>query len=325
MTLSVEATVETWPIAGTFAISRGTKREAVVVVARVGDGRIAGRGECVPYARYGETVDSVCAAIEGVREITSRAALQEQMPAGAARNALDCALWDYEAKRDRVTATQLAGRMRLRPLTTCYTLSLDTADAMAGKAAAAVAHGLPLLKLKLGGEGDALRMRQVRAACPNARLVADANEAWTPDLLPELMRVAAETGFELIEQPLPADADGALATLPHAVPICADESLHTRSGLAVLAGRYEAINIKLDKAGGLTEALALAAAARTHGFKIMVGCMVATSLAMAPALLLAQDADWVDLDGPLLLARDRDNGLRYEGALVSPPAPALWG
>ena len=325
MTLSVEATVETWPIAGTFAISRGTKREAVVVVARVGDGRIAGRGECVPYARYGETVESVCAAIEGVREITSRAALQEQMPAGAARNALDCALWDYEAKRDGLTAAQMAGRMRLRPLTTCYTLSLDTAEAMAGKAAAAVARGLPLLKLKLGGEGDALRMRQVRAACPNARLVADANEAWTPDMLGELMRVAAETGFELIEQPLDADADGALATLPHPVPICADESLHTRRGLAELAGRYDAINIKLDKAGGLTEALALAAAARNHGFKIMVGCMVATSLAMAPALLLAQDADWVDLDGPLLLARDRDNGLRYEGALVSPPAPALWG
>ncbi len=325
MTLSVEATVETWPIAGTFTISRGAKREAVVVVARVGDGRITGRGECVPYARYGETVTSVCAAIEGVREITSRAALQEQMPAGAARNGLDCALWDYEAKRDRVTAAQMAGRMRLRPLTTCYTLSLDTAEAMAEKASAATARGLPLLKLKLGGEGDAQRMRQVRAACPNARLVADANEAWTPDLLPGLMRVAAEAGFELIEQPLHADVDAALATLPHPVPICADESLHTRSGLAELAGRYDAINIKLDKAGGLTEALALAAAARTHGFRIMVGCMVATSLAMAPALLLAQDADWVDLDGPLLLARDRDNGLRYEGALVSPPDPALWG
>jgi L-alanine-DL-glutamate epimerase-like enolase superfamily enzyme len=325
MALSVEATVETWPIAGTFTISRGAKREAVVVVARVGDGRITGRGECVPYARYGETVESVCAAIEGVREITSRAALQEQMPAGAARNALDCALWDYEAKRDGLTAAQMAGRMRLRPLTTCYTLSLDTADSMAEKAAAAVARGLPLLKLKLGGEGDALRMRQVRAACPNARLVADANEAWTPDMLGELMRVAAETGFELIEQPLHADADGALATLPHPVPICADESLHTRSGLAELAGRYDAINIKLDKAGGLTEALALAAAARGCGFKIMVGCMVATSLAMAPALLLAQDADWVDLDGPLLLAHDRDNGLTYEGALVSPPSPALWG
>jgi L-alanine-DL-glutamate epimerase-like enolase superfamily enzyme len=324
MALSIEATVETWPIAGTFAISRGAKREAVVVVARVSDGRSTGRGECVPYARYGESVDTVCAAIEGVRGLTTRAALHKQLPAGAARNALDCALWDYEAKRDRTTAATLAGRT-LRPLTTAYTLSLDTAEAMATKAAAAARRGLPLLKLKLGGPGDDRRMREVRAACPNARLIADANEAWTPALLPELMRVAAETRIELIEQPLHASADSALAGGPHPVPVCADESLHTRSGLAELAARYQAINIKLDKAGGLTEALELAAAARDAGLKIMVGCMVATSLAMAPALLLAQDADWVDLDGPLLLARDRDDGLTYEGALVSPPEPALWG
>ena len=324
MPLSVEASVETWPIAGTFAISRGAKREAVVVVARVSDGRSTGRGECVPYARYGETVDTVCAAIEGVRGLTSRAALQQQLPAGAARNALDCALWDYEAKHDGTTAAQLAGRTRLRPLT-AYTLSLDRAEAMAAKAAAATARGLPLLKLKLGGPGDDRRMRQVRAACPNARLIADANEAWTPALLPELMSVAAETRIELIEQPLHANADAALAGGRHAVPVCADESLHTRAGLAELAGRYQAINIKLDKAGGLTEALLLAAAAREAGLKIMVGCMVATSLAMAPALLLAQDADWVDLDGPLLLARDRPDGLTYEGALVSPPQPTLWG
>jgi L-alanine-DL-glutamate epimerase-like enolase superfamily enzyme len=324
MALSVEATVETWPIAGTFAISRGAKRDAVVVVARVSDGRTTGRGECVPYARYGETVDKVCAAIEGVRGLTTRASLQQQLPAGAARNALDCALWDYEAKRGTTTAADLAGRT-LRPLTTAYTLSLDTAEAMAGKAAAAYKRGLPLLKLKLGGPGDDRRMRQVRAACPNARLIADANEAWTPALLPELMQVAAETRMELIEQPLHANADAALATSPHAVPVCADESLHTRAGLAELAGRYDAINIKLDKAGGLTEALELAAAARNAGLKIMVGCMVATSLAMAPALLLAQDADWVDLDGPLLLARDREHGLTYDRALVSPPEPALWG
>jgi L-alanine-DL-glutamate epimerase-like enolase superfamily enzyme len=325
MALSVEASVETWPIAGTFAISRGAKREAAVIVARVGDGATAGRGECVPYARYGESVESVRAAIEGVGEVTSRAALQEQMPAGAARNALDCALWDYEAKRAGVTAAKLAGLARLGPCTTCYTLSLDTADAMAAKAAAAFVRGLPLLKLKLGGAGDAARMRQVRAACPDARLVADANEAWTPDMLPELMQVAAETGFELIEQPLHADADGALATLPRPVPVCADEALHARADLARLAGRYDAVNIKLDKAGGLTEALALALAAREGGFKIMVGCMVATSLAMAPAMLLAQGADWVDLDGPLLLARDREPGLHYEGALVYPPEAALWG
>ena len=325
MALSVEATVETWPIAGTFAISRGAKREAVVVIARVGDGRTTGRGECVPYARYGESVDSVCAAIEGIGGLTTRAALQQKLPAGAARNALDCALWDYEAKRDNTTVAVLAGRQQLRPLTTAYTLSLDSAEAMATKAAAACKRGLPLLKLKLGGPGDDRRMREVRAACPNARLIADANEAWTPALLPELMRVAAETRMELIEQPLHAKDDAALAGGPHPVPVCADESLHTREGIAELAGRYDAINIKLDKAGGLTEALLLAAAARDTGLKIMVGCMVATSLAMAPALLLAQDADWVDLDGPLLLARDRPDGLTYEGALVSPPQPTLWG
>jgi L-Ala-D/L-Glu epimerase / N-acetyl-D-glutamate racemase len=325
MALSVEASVETWPIAGTFAISRGSKREATVVIASVSDGRSTGRGECVPYARYGESVDSVRAQIESVRELTSRAALQQQLPGGAARNALDCALWDYEAKRDGTTAAALAGRTRLRPLTTAFTLSLDTAEAMAAKAAAAEARGLPLLKLKLGGAGDDRRMRQVRAACPKARLIADANEAWTPELLTELMGVATETGFELIEQPLRAGADAALAECPHPVPVCADESLHTREGLAELADRYDAVNIKLDKAGGLTEALALEQAARAAGLKIMVGCMVATSLAMAPAVLLAQDADWVDLDGPLLLARDRANALRYEGALVSPPQAELWG
>jgi L-alanine-DL-glutamate epimerase-like enolase superfamily enzyme len=325
MALSVEASVETWPIAGTFAISRGAKREAAVVVASVSDGHISGRGECVPYARYGESVDRVRAQVESVRELTSRSALQQQLPGGAARNALDCALWDYEAKRDGTTAAALAGRPQLRTLTTAFTLSLDTAEAMAAKAAAASARGLPLLKLKLGGAGDDRRMRQVRAACPQARLIADANEAWTPELLTELMGVAAETGFELIEQPLRAGADAALAECPHPVPVCADESLHTRQGLSELAGRYDAVNIKLDKAGGLTEALALEQAARAAGLKIMVGCMVATSLSMAPAVLLAQDADWVDLDGPLLLARDRANGLRYEGALVSPPQAALWG
>jgi L-alanine-DL-glutamate epimerase-like enolase superfamily enzyme len=325
MALILEATVETWPIAGTFAISRGAKREAVVVVARVGDGRIFGCGECVPYARYGETVESVCAAISGLGALNDRASLQQRLGPGAARNAIDCALWDYEAKRSGVAAAATAGLTRLGALTTAYTLSLDGAEAMAAKAAEAARRGMPLLKLKLGGDGDVARMRQVRAACPDARLVADANEAWTPGMLPELMQVAAETGFELIEQPLHADADGVLAALPRPVPVCADESLHTRADLARLADRYDAVNIKLDKAGGLTEALALAAEARSLGLGIMVGCMVATSLAMAPAMLLAQGADWVDLDGPLLLARDRAPGLRYEGALVYPPDPALWG
>jgi L-alanine-DL-glutamate epimerase-like enolase superfamily enzyme len=324
--LRIEASAETWPIAGAFVISRGAKREAHVVVARVGDGTIWGRGECVPYARYGETVDGVLAAIASLQgALRDRDSLQSQLPAGAARNALDCALWDYEAKRSGMAAADRAGLAALTPVTTCYTISLGSPSEMAAQAEAAVARGLPLIKLKLGGAGDAERMRAVRARCPGARLVADANEAWTADLLAPLLQVAAETHMELIEQPLPADADGALASVAHDVPICADESLHTRSGLAALAGRYEAVNIKLDKAGGLTEALALAAAARALNLRIMVGCMVATSLAMAPAVLLAQGADWADLDGPLLLACDRVPGLVYRGAELEPPSPALWG
>ena len=322
--LTIDAVVETWPIAGAFVIARGAKREATVVVARIGDGTVTGRGECVPYARYGETVAGVRDAILGMRgALRDRASLLQQMPAGAARNALDCALWDYEAKRSGTPAAQLAGLAALKPATTAYTISLDAAEAMA-TASAAAARSMPLLKLKLGGTGDAARLRQVRAACPGVRLIADANEAWTPELLPSLMAVAAETGVELIEQPLPAGADAALAG-PRPVAVCADESLHDRAGLAALEGRYDAVNIKLDKAGGLTEALALAAAARARGLEIMVGCMVSTSLAMAPAILLAQDADWVDLDGPLLLGRDRTPALRYEGAVVHPPEPPLWG
>jgi L-alanine-DL-glutamate epimerase-like enolase superfamily enzyme len=324
MTLAVETSVETWPIAGEFTISRGAKREATVVVAKVSDGRVVGRGECVPYARYGETVEGVHDAILGQRgALRDRADLIRQLPAGAARNALDCALWDWEAKRTGTTAADLAGLGPLRPRTTAFTISLDAPEAMAGKAAAA-ARTMPLLKLKLGGAGDAARLRAVRAACPNVRLIADANEAWTEELLPSLMAAAAETGVELIEQPLPAGCDAALAG-PCPVPVCADESLHDRAGLEALAGRYDAVNIKLDKAGGLTEALALAAAARSRGLRILVGCMVSTSLAMAPAMLLAQSADWVDLDGPLLLARDRAPQLRYEDARVYPPEPSLWG
>jgi L-alanine-DL-glutamate epimerase-like enolase superfamily enzyme len=321
--LKVEATVETWPIAGAFVISRGAKREAAVVVARVSDGTYVGRGECCPYARYGETVEGVRDAIAAVGTVTDRAALAGRLPAGAARNALDCALWDWEAKRLGASAASLAGVPPLRPVTSAYTISLGSPEEMAAKAAAA--RAMPLMKLKLGGAGDAERLRRVREVCPDTRLIADANEAWTPDLLPELMAVAAETRIELIEQPLPAGADAPLAEMRRRVPVCADESLHTRAGLADLAARYDAVNIKLDKAGGLTEALALAAAARAAGLMVMVGCMVATSLAMAPALLLAQTADWVDLDGPLLLARDRHPGLVYDGALVYPPSPELWG
>jgi L-Ala-D/L-Glu epimerase len=322
--LKIEAWAESWPIAGSFAIARGTQREANVVIARVSDGSRAGRGECVPYARYGETVDSVLAAIAATpADGLDRETLAGRLPAGAARNALDCALWDYQAKRTGQSAASLAGIFALKPLSTAYTISLDDAGAMAAKAAR-VRH-LPVLKLKLGGNGDAERLRQVRAACPATRLIADANESWSADLLAPLMAAAAETNIELIEQPLPADADAALAAIPRRVPVCADESLHTRAELDALVGRYDAVNIKLDKAGGLTEAFALAAAARARGFKLMVGSMVATSLSMAPATLLAQAADWVDLDGPLLLARDREPRLRYEGALLQPPTAELWG
>ena len=319
--LTVAAAIETWPIAGQFTIARGAKREAAVVIATVTDGSVTGRGECVPYSRYGETVAGVHATVLAIK-LSDRASLLRQMPAGAARNALDCALWDYEAKCAGTSAACLAG-LTLGPVTTAYTISLDAPEVMAAKASAA-ARTMPLLKLKLAGKGDAERLRQVRSACPSTRLIADANESWTPDLLASLMAVAAETSIELVEQPLPAGADLALIGR-RAVPVCADESVHDRASLEALAGRYDAINIKLDKAGGLTEALALAAEARRRNLKVLIGCMVSTSLAMAPAMLLAQDADWVDLDGPLLLASDRTPSLRYDGAIVHPPAAQLWG
>ena len=322
--LFVRAAIERWPIVGAFTISRGTKREAVTVVAEISDGAHVGRGECVPYGRYGETAEGVLEAIASVGEVTDRNQLQALLPAGAARNALDCALWDLEAKSSRKTVAELAGLSVPSAMVTAYTISLGAPGEMASRAAAA-AENMPLLKIKLGGKGDEDRMRQIRRACPDVRLIADANESWTPTLLERLMQVAAEAGFELVEQPLPAGADEALSRLARPVPVCADEAMHTRSDLRDLAGRYDAVNVKLDKTGGLTEGLDLMAEARGMGFRIMVGCMVATSLSMAPAMLLAQQADWVDLDGPLLLKRDREPGLRYEGALVHPPLPQLWG
>jgi L-alanine-DL-glutamate epimerase-like enolase superfamily enzyme len=326
MSLTVRVAVERWPIAGNFVISRGAKTEAHVVVATVSDGVHTGRGECVPYARYGESVEGVVEAIEAFApSLTTREMLSARMPAGAARNALDCALWDIEAKRTGRWAYELAGLKAPAPRPTCYTVSLGSPAEMALAAQAAFARGLSLIKLKLAGDGDAARLRAVRAACPAARLVADANEAWSEAMLGPLLDVAAEAGVELIEQPLPAGHDAALAHVARRVPVCADESLHTRADLPALAQRYDAINVKLDKAGGLTEALALAKDARALGLRIMVGCMVATSLAMAPAMLVAQQADWVDLDGPLLLARDRPDGLRYEAGQVFPPEPLLWG
>ncbi len=319
--------VERFQLTRAFVISRGAKTEAIVVVATITADGVSGRGECVPYARYGETVESVVAQIESLRPAieagADRAHLQELLPAGAARNALDCALWDFDAKRRGIRAYRLAGLGAPSPVTSAFTLSLGTPDEMAAAARAACAH--PLLKLKLAGAGDAERLAAVRAAAPSATLIVDANEAWSQANLRPNLEACAKQGVALIEQPLPAGSDAALAQIEHLVPICADESLHDRQDLASLRTRYDAVNIKLDKAGGLTEALALLAEAERLGFSVMVGCMVASSLAMAPALLLAAGAKYVDLDGPLLLARDRPDGLVYEGALVHPPSPALWG
>jgi L-alanine-DL-glutamate epimerase-like enolase superfamily enzyme len=323
----LSVSVERWPIRGGFTISRGSKQEAVVVVAAIRDGAHRGRGECVPYARYGESAEGVVQAIEAcapaLAQGLDRAGLQALLPPGAARNALDCALWDLEAKVLGTSAAERAGLMSLRAVETAFTISLASPEEMAVRAQAAASY--PLLKLKLGGDGDEARLAAVREAFPKARLIADANEAWRASDLEHLLAAAKAAGVELIEQPLPAGDDEALQHIARIVPLCADESVHDRASLATLAKRYDAVNIKLDKTGGLTEALATAAEARRLGLKIMVGCMVATSLAMAPALLLAQDADWVDLDGPLLLERDRVPGLAYTSGTVMPPPAALWG
>jgi L-Ala-D/L-Glu epimerase len=320
--LMVSARIETWPIAGSFTIARGAKTEAVVVVAEVTDGQITGRGECVPYARYGETPEGVLAQIRDA-SVADRRELLEALPPGAARNALDCAIWDFEAKSSDCSAASLVGCAPLQPVLTAFTLSLDAPEAMAQKAAAA--HAYPLLKLKLGADGDGERLAAIREARPDARLIVDVNEGWSADTVSAGLAMCAEAGVEVVEQPLPAGEDAVLAHIARPVPVCADESAHTKANILALIGLYDAVNIKLDKTGGLTEAMAMAEAARAAGLKIMVGCMVSTSLAMAPAMILAQRADWVDLDGPLLLARDRTPSLSYAGAFIRPPSSALWG
>lgn len=325
MELSVQ--IEHWPLAAAFTISRGSKTEAVVVTVELHDGKHHGRGECVPYARYGETPNGVVAAIEAIRPALkaglNRAVLQAAMPAGAARNALDCAFWDLEAKRTGRRVYELAKLGAPKPVVTAYTISLAAPDAMAQ--AVQRAGSRPLLKVKLGGDDDSKRIAAVRRAAPGAELIVDANEGWDESNLADNLSACADAGVTLIEQPLPEGRDGALARVERLIPVCADESAHDRSTLEALADKYDAINVKLDKAGGLTEALALAAEAERRGLAVMVGCMVATSLAMAPAVLVAQRARIVDLDGPLLLAKDREGGLRYDGSLVHPPQSALWG
>jgi L-alanine-DL-glutamate epimerase-like enolase superfamily enzyme len=333
--MELSATIERWPLAAAFTISRGSKTEAVVVVVELRDGLHRGRGEAVPYARYGETPQGVVAAIEalrqgldqgldqGVDQGLDRVALQAALPAGAARNALDCAFWDLAAKQAGRRAHELAGVLAPKPLVTAYTISLARPAVMAEAAERAATR--PLLKVKLGGGDDGARIAAVRRAAPKAELIVDANEGWSADNLEQNFAACAAAGVTLIEQPLPEGSDAVLARIERPIPVCADESVHDRASLDALAGKYDAINIKLDKTGGLTEALALAAAAERRGFAIMVGCMVATSLAMAPAMLVAQQASVVDLDGPLLLAKDRPDGLRYVGSIAYPAEPALWG
>ncbi|MGB8819199.1 MAG: N-acetyl-D-Glu racemase DgcA [Rhizobiaceae bacterium] len=327
MQIKLEAIPEAFPIAGRFVISRGAKTEALVIRIVLTCGEDIGQGECVPYGRYGETVETVLAQIAQVKALiesgTSRKALRSGVPAGAARNAIDCALWDLEAKHTGVPAFVSAGIIDPKPVLTAYTLSMGTPEEMG--AAAQAASGRPLLKIKVGGEGDLERLAAVRSGAPNSRIIVDANEGWNDDNVEANLKACADLGVVLVEQPLPAGRDLRLASISHPVQICADESVHQSADLKALAGRYDVVNIKLDKAGGLTEALEMNRIARANGLGVMIGCMVGTSLAMAPALVLAQSADFVDLDGPLLLARDRSPGLTYDGSLVYPPSGQLWG
>jgi L-Ala-D/L-Glu epimerase len=316
-----------WPLARPLTTAHGIETTVDVVVAEVSDVESRGRGEAVPLRRYGESIDSVVASLDAMKgAITSgldREALQGALPPGAARNALDCAFWDIDAKRAYRSVAELAGLSAVPPLMTAFTLDFDTPEKMAELAAANRTR--PLLKLELGGDGDVERVRAVRQAAPAARLIVDANESWNEAQLREYMPMLVDLRVALIEQPLPADADDALARLESPIPLCADESCRTLADLDRLDGKYAAINIKLDKTGGLTEALALAAEAKRRGLRIMVGGGIGTSLGIAPALLVAQQADIVDLDGPLHLALDRGAGLRYDGSTIRPADPKLWG
>lgn len=319
---------DAWPLASVFRISRGARTVSEVIVAEISDGAVVGRGECFPYARYGESLDSVEAQIRSAAEAIAGGAGREELlsvlPAGAARNAVDCALWDLEAKQAGSRAWILAGLPDPEPVTTVFTLGVDTPDVMAEKAAEN--KDRPRLKLKMTGDGSDLeRVRRIHEAAPNTSLVVDANEGWTIEQYLEVAPKLAALGVEMIEQPLPASDDAALAGVERAVPVCADEACHDTASLASLAGKYDMINIKLDKTGGLTEALRLRDAALAEGFGVMVGCMIGTSLAMAPGILVAQGARVVDLDGPLLLAKDREPGLTYHGSVIQPPPAALWG
>ncbi|AJY45301.1 N-acetyl-D-Glu racemase DgcA [Martelella endophytica] len=325
--LSLSVREDVFPVAGSFTISRGSRTEIRVVTVELSDGIYTGRGESVPYARYHETVDGVIATILALEaELAAgltRFGLQERLKPGAARNALDCAFWDLEAKRAGKPVWQLAGLAEPGPLTTAYTISLGTPEKMRNQAAEN-AHR-PLLKVKLGSEGDLERIRAVRTGAPESTIIVDANEGWSVEAYQALAPELVSIGVALVEQPLPAGDDEALRHIDRPLPVCADESCHDRHSLEGLKGKYDAINIKIDKTGGLTEALRLREEAEAAGFRIMVGCMLGTSLAMAPAMLVGAGAPFIDLDGPLLLAGDRDHPIRFEGSVMFPPEPALWG
>lgn len=329
MAVKLTISVESFDLIKPFTISRGTRTEAIVVTVKLSDGQITGWGECTPYPRYGESVSSVIQQIEDKRELLknglSRDTLSEIMKPGAARNALDNALWDFEAKRLDVPAFKLAGLTEQKPVTTAYTISLDDVEEMA-RIAAQEAHR-PVLKVKFGSpEGDLERIKAVRQAAPDATLIADANEGWEGDSLQELLNACADYNYALVEQPVPAAQDDILRTISRPpLMICADESVHDRNSLDRLVGLYDAVNIKLDKTGGLTEALRLMAAARQRDFTIMVGSMLCTSLGIAPATILAQEASFIDLDSPLLIKEDRPVPLKIENAVVPPPPHELWG
>ena len=321
--MKLSVTSDVFKLARVFTISRGSRTEAKVLTVKVEQNGRVGWGECVPYARYNETLESVTAEIERLPEAFTRVELQDLLPAGAARNAVDCALWDLEAKTTGKRAWDLAGVPKPGPEVTAYTLSLDTPENMRTQAAKN-AHR-PLLKIKLGTPDDMPRLEAVRAGAPDAKIIVDANEGWSAEVYADLAPHLVRLGVALVEQPLPAGEDDALIGMERPVPVCADESCHDRASLADLKGKYDVINIKLDKTGGLTEALQLRDAALAEGFEVMVGCMVGSSLAMAPATLVAQGAAVTDLDGPLLLAEDRDQPLIFDAAGVHPPAAALWG
>ncbi|MBC6443032.1 MAG: dipeptide epimerase [Rhodobacteraceae bacterium] len=322
--MKCNVTADTFPLARVFTIAHGSRTEARVLTVRLDGGEALGWGECVPYARYGETLESVTGQIQELPDQFDRHALYDLLPAGAARNAVDCALWDLEAKRTRIPVWKRAGITRPKPEVTAYTLSLADPAAMQ-KQAVENAHR-PLLKTKLGGgEEDVARIEAVRKGAPGARIIVDANEGWTPELYKTLAPVLVRLGVEMVEQPLPAGEDDALLELDHVLPVCADESCHDRDSLPGLKGKYNIVNIKLDKTGGLTEALALRTAAREAGYGVMVGCMVGSSLAIAPATLVAQGALFTDLDGPLLLAEDRVPPITFDDAGIHPPDAALWG